>query len=186
MLRLNYVLRSCHKSALPKSCLYSNRTNTFVRCCSQTAEKSFIRPSQNISFTAQNVNKKVCDNKRLQNDVDDMLDHLKKHQAALIRLTNELQTPSSCLVKPVKPNRLRTQSSGPVISSEGYAVSSALRAFVEACDVISEIPLALKSFRHVHSTIKKTRKNLSLDISLFYVLLQSVARRGQLQVAHQC
>lgn len=181
MLRLRFVLRSYHKSAIPKSCSYPP---TFVRYCSQTAGK--IKPSQNIksSFSDQNVNREASDKKSLQNDVDDMLNRLNRHQAALIALTNELKTPTSTLGKFFKPNRLRTQN-GPVISSEGYAVSSLLRAFVEACDVISEMPIALKSFRNVHSTVKRVRKNMSLDISLFHGLLQNVARLGQLQVTHQ-
>ena len=113
------------------------------------------------------------------------LQALKSGQESLVYLTSDLQPISSILTKPKNIVKNSTITS-PIIDRDGYAVSSTLRAFVEACDVISDVPLALKSFHNIHSGIKKLDKKykngLNLDISLYHTLLRSVARRGNMKV----
>ena len=110
-----------------------------------------------------------------------LLDGLKLQQGSLLRLTSELQPTASVLVKLKKSGKHRSHS-GPVIDREGYSVSSSLRAFVEACDVIGDVSLGVKSFKHIHSAIRKHRKGFSLDISLYHVLFRCLSRRGHIQV----
>ena len=111
----------------------------------------------------------------------DLLEGLKLQQGSLLQLTSQFQPFSTVLAKVRKLGKHRSHI-GPVIDREGYYVSSTLRAFVEACDVIGDVPLGVKSFKHIHSTIKKLKKGISLDISLYLVLLRCTSRRGHVQV----
>jgi hypothetical protein len=130
------------------------------------------------SRTNETANAKLI---KPQNDDVDLVAVLKNHQEALTLLTTDFHPIKSVLVKPEKRSKSQVKT-GPAIDRDGYAVSSALRAFVEACDVISEVPLALKSFRNIQATMKKINKSLPLDISLYHMLLRSVSRRGLIQV----
>ena len=184
MLRLNVAFRQFPKNGFQFASL-PPRTNVICRCRTDLKLLNSRKLSSAISNVKSAVDSRtnnVADKKSPQNDVNDLVSLIKRQQEALTLLTTNLHPIKSVLIKPNSRTSKSHAQSGPVIDREGYAVSSAMRAFIEACDVISEIPLALKSFRNIHSAIKKLKKAINLDVSLYHILLRSVSRRGLIQV----
>ena len=166
MWRVSLAVRQCPK-------YFFTSPTTFLRC------RMISSANPNVKWS--NDSRPENQQKHPSLKPDDVLSSLRLQQESLLLSTSALQPITSALTTPRKSSKQSSQSR-PVIGREGYSISLTLRAFVEACDVISDVPLALKFFRNIHSGIIKYKKGLSLDISLYHLLLRTVAKRGNLQV----
>ena len=110
------------------------------------------------------------------------LGKLRETQESLISVTRDLDKPESAVIESYSKTEAQVHK-GPALEREGYSASSTLRAFTEACDVISEVPLALKSLRQIKSNLSRLKKTMAMDISLYHVMLRCVARESNFQVS---
>jgi hypothetical protein len=169
MWRAHFVARQCPKN------IFSPQ----FRACSEA--RTFSR-----KLTSVKTNAAVCDDNVTSAKPD--RECAKQLVSRVRQFQQTIHASGLKDLKPLKPVLVKRSAKsskthgGPTVDQEGQSISAMLSAFVEACDVIDEVPLAFKSFRGIHSAVKKQRKGLNLDSRLYQVLLRGLARQGSLQV----